>query len=658
MLAAASEHHRAGRLRDAEGLYRQVLQQDPGNAQAHNLLGVLAAQSGHPEPAVGLLTRAIELDGTNAEFHFNLGLVRQGGGDREGAIASYRRAVEIQPGYADAWSNLGGLLLGKGDAEGAERCHRKAVELAPANPLAQHNLGASLLVRQDYGEAEVCFREALRLKPDYAEAHNSLGLTLGAVGRVRDAVSSYRLAIASKPDYAEAHNNLGCALYELELSSVDATVDAAIDELRQALRIEPDNVKAHLNLAQVLVEEEELETAFQHYEAVLRTRPGHTEALAGKANVLERSGKVEEAGRIVDSSIEGEALPPAMIPIYGKLARGAGRQLEAAEFLEALGEKAALAPENRRALHFVLGALHESLGAYDKAFNHFAAGNDLRAADFDPSELTRSVDRKISFFSAERLSTLPRARDRSELPVFIVGMPRSGTSLVEQILFCHPRVQATGELRDIQRLAYALNFTFHDPEREPTTDLAQFEAASREYLEMLGKRADGAARVTDKMPYNFEHLGLISLLFPGARVIHCSRDPLDTCLSCYFYNFARGHLHSFDLAHLGSYYRQYRRLMGHWRDVLDLPILEVSYEAHVDEPERVCREILDFLGLEWDPACLKFHEAKRYVKTASRDQVRRPIYRSSVERWRHYEAHLQPLKDALAADASPNPGPA
>lgn len=176
-------------------------------------------------------------------------------------------------------------------------------------------------------------------------------------------------------------------------------------------------------------------------------------------------------------------------------------------------------------------------------------------------------------------------------------------------------------------------------------------AAAESYLQDLGARAGEARRVTDKMPYNFEHLGLISLMFASARVIHCRRDPLDSCLSCYFQNFRCGNFQTFDLGHLGLYYRNYERLMAHWHDVLDLPILDVSYEAHVEDPEGTLRDILEFLGLDWDPACLAFHDSKRFVKTASRDQIKKPIYKNSVRRWQNYEAHLTPLKDALGLES-------
>jgi tetratricopeptide (TPR) repeat protein len=650
-LSAGARHHEAGRFREAEQLYRQVLHRDPNNAEALNLLGVLAAQAGHARDAKDMMAKAVVIDPTNPEFYYNLGLVYQGTGDRDEAIKSYRKAVDIRPEYGDAWLNLGGLLLNRGDAEEAERCHRHAVRIDPANPVAHHNLGAALLVRQAHQEAEHCFREALRLQSGYAEACNGLGLAQSALGSLEEAAASFRRSLALNPDYAEAHNSLGFALFEQD------QLEDAVAEVRKALAAKPEFVQARVNLAIIMVEQENFEEALQNYDEVLQDQPAHTVALAGKASVLDRQGRREEAGKIVLPFADTGSLPHAMISLYGKLSRDAGKQEEAASLLEGIQASGTATENAQRALHFTLGDLRDHLGHYDQAFDHFAAGNALRRTDHDPQNIADETDRIIAFFGAERLAALPRAEARpelpSDLPVFIVGTPRSGTSLVEQILSCHPEVQAAGELRDMRRIAEDLGLSFRDSEPGPSDSMldgARLAAASGSYLQGLFARAEGAARVTDKMPYNFERLGLISLMFAGARVIHCRRDPLDSCLSCYFQNFTRGNFQTFDLRHLGLYHRQYERLMAHWRATLDLAILDVSYEAHVENPEETCREILDFLELDWDPACLQFHESKRYVKTASRDQVRKPIYQSSVGRWRNYEAHLQPLKDALGLE--------
>ena len=322
--------------------------------------------------------------------------------------------------------------------------------------------------------------------------------------------------------------------------------------------------------------------------------------------------------------------------------------------LERVLDRPALSEWERSSLLFSLGGLHDHLGAFDAAFRCYREANALRHARFDGDAVTRLTDQRVAYFSAERLARLPRAAKRDDLPVFIVGMPRSGTSLVEQILASHPRVAGAGELRLIGAIARSLNLGTDSgaveaaPDLAPGLDQESIDRAAASHLERLRAIGGEAARVTDKMPYNFRHLGLISLLFPDARIIHCLRDPMDTCMSCYFQGFRAGNSQTFDLGHLGAFYVQYDRLMRHWRRVLDIPVLEIRYEDHVAEPERTCREMLAFLDLEWDPRCLRFHESRRVVRTASRDQVREPIYTRSVARWRNYERHLGPLKEALA----------
>ncbi len=265
----------------------------------------------------------------------------------------------------------------------------------------------------------------------------------------------------------------------------------------------------------------------------------------------------------------------------------------------------------------------------------------------------KRIDRLIAAFTPERLQSLPRAQHDSKTPVFILGMPRSGTSLVEQILASHPQVHGAGELNNIMRLESGMPDLVGGGKRFPDglNKLTQehVDELASHYLEHLAELSPDALRVTDKMPNNFLHLGTIQLLFPDARIIHCMRDPLDTCLSCYFQNFFAQHPYTNDLGHLGAYYNGYERLMAHWKQTLDLPIFDIRYEDLVENQETKSREMIEFIGLEWDEACLKFHENKRIGRTASYDQVRQPIYKGSVARWRNYESHLEPLRKALEA---------
>jgi len=314
------------------------------------------------------------------------------------------------------------------------------------------------------------------------------------------------------------------------------------------------------------------------------------------------------------------------------------------------------APPQRRidniALNFAAAELLDRVGRYDEAFAHARQANQLVGAKYEPAQVERSVDALIAYFTRRKIQSLPRSTLGDERPVFIVGMPRSGTSLVEQILASHPDVYGAGELEAIFQIAgqaearlSGRGFAFPQSLDGITSSLADELAAN--YLRPLTALAPAARRITDKLPLNFLQLGLISILFPQARVIHCMRDPRDTCLSCYMTHFSSGNEFSYDLRSCGHFYRQYEKLMTHWKRALDLPILDVIYGQLVEDAEGQSRRMVEFLGLPWDPQCLRFYDNTRYVPTASNAQVRQPIYQSSVGRWRHYDKHLAPLLAAL-----------
>jgi hypothetical protein len=307
--------------------------------------------------------------------------------------------------------------------------------------------------------------------------------------------------------------------------------------------------------------------------------------------------------------------------------------------------------ERRSAAHFSLGRLYDRAGDYNRAFVHFQAGNNLKPSDFDRGEFTRFIDDLINTFDVDFMRNAPCAHHGSRRPVFIVGMPRSGTSLVEQILASHPEVCGGGELEDIRHIAFGAGAWLGSSHTYPRVvrelAAADCDTLAAGYLKKLAVLSPQARCVTDKMPQNFLALGLIALLFPEARVIHCLRDPLDTCLSCYFHDFTGYHPYAYRLEGLGFYYRQYQRLMRHWRAVLPIPMLDVVYEDLVADPEAGIRQLLAFCELDWDERCLRFYESERIVHTSSYQQVRRPIYKSSLGRWRHYAAHLEPLRRAL-----------
>ena len=306
-------------------------------------------------------------------------------------------------------------------------------------------------------------------------------------------------------------------------------------------------------------------------------------------------------------------------------------------------------------LHFSLGRLLDSGGEYEEAFEHIHTANRMKRAPFKSQLLIDRYKAYRTVYTREFMAGAPRASTPSSHLTFIVGVPRSGSTLVEQILSSHSGVKGLGEIMALPAIVLSapatMGSSLHYPQCMTELTQASVTALADRYLREVNALAGEAHRVTDKMLQNFEHLGLIALLFPQARIIHCTRDPLDTCLSCYFLHFRSENMsHTYDLAHLGMYYREYQRLMEHWKTVLDIPIMEINYESLIDDQAHWTRELLAFCGLPWEDNCLDFHKSDRAAATASYDQVRRPMYRSSVARWKRYEQQLEPLRKALEED--------
>ncbi len=388
-----------------------------------------------------------------------------------------------------------------------------------------------------------------------------------------------------------------------------------------------------------------------NYQEALRLTLDCIEALAGEASLLEKQGDFAQAYERLYPLLKAGTTNIAVITTLATLCRHYDHRTTLLTLMERLLTQESLSVDQRRSLLFALGKLCDELKAFDKAFAYFQQANALKLCHFDPGKHAAFITALIDAYSVDRWAHLPRATHQSERPVFIVGMPHSGTSLVEQILASHPAVYGAGELRDISQIVASLPTLFGPNHSYPSC----VEALSPElvntlahrYLSRLMTLSPDAVRITDKMPGNFLHLGLIALLFLQARIIHCRRNPLDTCLSCYFQDFTVGHAYAYDLIHLGFYYRQYQKLMQHWHSVLDISLLEVHYEELITHQEEISQQMLTFCGLEWHEQCLRFHETKRLVHTTSYDQVRRPLYRTSVHQYRHYESYLEPLKTAL-----------
>ncbi|MBA3565112.1 MAG: sulfotransferase, partial [Gammaproteobacteria bacterium] len=423
----------------------------------------------------------------------------------------------------------------------------------------------------------------------------------------------------------------------------------------KAIALHPRQLDAHSNLGTVLQALRRIDEAAESFGAALRIDPQHLPALAGLAASLDWQGRYAEGLELLEPLVADGVEHPEVVLSCAQLLLHAGRFAEGTLLLERSLAGTATASARQRA-HFLLADLYDALGRYDEAFTRYRLGNELKRLYFDPLAHRADVDAIIDVCTRTTLEALPHAQAREPAPIFIVGMPRSGTSLVEQILAAHSSVHAAGELELIPALAARLaagGEAWPQSMRMLTTDALVAMAA--DFRRAAAFPASGIERVTDKTPGNFLFLGLVELLFPNARIVHCRRDPLDTCLSCYFQNFGGRSLpFSYELAHVGAYYREYERLMRHWREASGLPMLDVVYEDLIGDPERVSRVLVEFAGLEWQPRCLSFHEIDRPIATVSHAQVRKPIYTSSVGRHRHYEQYLGPLKAALGVAMSPS----
>jgi tetratricopeptide (TPR) repeat protein len=469
------------------------------------------------------------------------------------------------------------------------------------------------------------------------------GASLFGQGRYVEAVEQLRKAVELWPTHPGLHYNLALAAWAIN------DLKAVRSHLLQTLNLDPRYAKAYDALARLHLQDNDLSAADQFTATAVQLAAGDSELLLTRATVLEARERWLDAWVVVEPVRSEPLIRDRVASLRARIAPKLRREPEALGNVTA----ALAAPPGelrfRRQLHFAAASLLDRMKRYPEAFEQARLGHQVLRPAYDAGRRRSEIEQRIEYWTADRIRALPRATLGSSRPVFIVGMPRSGTSLIEQILDCHARIFGAGELDAMGRAAAMLDATGAAYPR--SLELLSPAAASQiadAYLATIAALDSRADHVTDKMPLNFIYLDLIQVLLPQSRVIHCTRDPLDTCLSCYMTDFAVPYDFASDLRSLGEFYRLYRRLMAHWTRFLSIPILEVKYEDVVNDLEGQTRRMLEFLKLPWDPACLAFYENPRLVGTASREQVRQPIYATSLGRWKHYEAQLQELIDAIA----------
>ena len=526
------------------------------------------------------------------------------------AITRYKRALALRPDYADAHNNLGVAFVAQGRILDAISHYKRAIGLNPDHHNAHSNLGTALVCLGRTEEAIPHYERALNLNPTQADSHYNLGIALAAAGRSDAAILRYQKALFLRHDYAEAHNNLA------NLLATNGKTDSAIGHYERALAVNPNHAGALNNLGNAFRDLGRFDKAMVYYDRAISIRPVSAEAHYHRAEI--------------------------------KTFKKSDPDLAA---LEALARRDDLPVTKAPFVHFALAKALEDTGDYARSFEQLRIGNEFKRGQvhYDERAVSQLFSRIASVFDRNLLESAAGLGDPSAVPVFILGMPRSGSTLIEQILASHPQIHGAGELED---LAACLPPGF--PESVAGLDPAALRKIGETYLNRLPAMPEGKLRIVNKLPENFLHIGLIRLVLPNARIIHTVRNPIDTCISCYSKLFANGQNFTYHLGELGRYHRRYSDLMAHWQNVFPAgAIHHVAYEDVINDLEGESRKLIDYCGLPWDEHCLAFHKNKRIVKTASAVQVRRPLFRTSIERWRRYETGLAPLlrelTDAAAA---------
>jgi len=506
----------------------------------------------------------------------------------------------------------------------------------------------ALFAQRRYAPAETLALSMIDRFPLHGFAWKALGTIRRRQGRKDEALMALKRAAELVPDDAEAHNNLGNALRDQYLLA-EAEVC-----YQRALQLQPDFIEARYNLGYIFKEQKRLEEAETQYRRTLELKPDYAPAHNNLGNLLKEQGRLDEARVSLEAAI---ALEPNLMESHCSLSILKTYQPSDPHpaMLEGLKSKIGSMPVHARIRYwFALGKMREDLAQYDASFAAYKEGNQLQHALLPLNEVAEDVtlERMMAIFSKEFFAHRDRPSGNSRSPIFIVGMPRSGTSLLEQILASYPGIYGAGELSTINEVVMAAmpHGAFENfPNAVPDLTPEEFKRLGQQYSERVARLAPDAMHITDKMPANYYFLGMIYLMFPNAKIIHAMRDPMDSCFSCYSRLFTKQNLpFSYDLGALGRNYVRYIRLMQHWHAVLPPnTVLDLRYEQMVADTEGQARRLLEYLGLPWDERCLSFYENKRRVKTASSAQVRKPIYKTSLARWERYKQYLGDLLDIV-----------
>lgn len=639
-----------GEFAHAEGLCRALLQKHPRDVNVLGLRGAVLVKLKRLEEAEPVLRQAIRLAPTFAKPYEDLGHVLLELGRPAEAADALRNAVRLDPKLEQAHLNLGRALARLGFGGEADEAFEKSFALNPERKALAHAAEHHRAGRFD--EAEQLYRIILRNNPKNIDAMRMLGRIALAARRHADAEKLFRRAIELAPDFSGALMDLARLLREQN------RFDEALECCGRVVDLEPRNAQAHFQLAATLAPAGLTYRAIDSYRRALELQPKFAGAHLGLGHVLKTVGRQDEA---IAAYRECIRLKPDNGESYWSLANLKLYRLgdEAIAAMATSLKRDDLTNQSRVNFLYAMAKAFEDRGAFSRAWEYYEQGNGMqrRLEKYDPVQTEVLHDAVIEVFDAALLREKGGAGNPDGSPIFIIGLPRSGSTLIEQILASHSEVEGTSELPYVGRVATSLNRNRVDginyPEAVRELSAEHFHALGAEYLELAGMhRIEGRPRFVDKMPNNFPAVGFLHLILPNAAIIDARRHPMDSCLSCFRQLFARGQTFTYDLLDIGEYFLEYERMMDHWNEVLPGKVLTVQYEALVEDFEAQTRRLLAHCGLAFEDACLRFFDTDRPVRTASSEQVRQPIHSRSIGFWRNYEDRLGQLKEVLAPSLS------
>jgi len=688
--------HKEGKLQDAERLYRAILQSQPLHPDANHNLGVLAVSVNKADAALPLFKTALVVNPKIEKFWLSYieALIREKRfenakqvieqakkqgvtGDKLNVLQAQLDLINKQetgdssspsqeqlskvreyyqngqlddakklalsitqkfPQHPFGWKVLGAVLNATGKKSEAVDAFQKAVGLSPQDAETHYNLGITLQELGRLDEAMASYHQAIASKPDYAEAHSNLGVTLQELGRLDEAMASYHQAIASKPDYAEAHSNLGVTLQSL------GRLDEAMASYHQAIALKPDYAEAHGNLGVTLQELGRLDEAMASYHQAIASKPDYAEAHINLGVTLQRLGRLDEAMASYHQAI---ASKPDYAEAHRLLTSIKKFDSEDDQYLQMLElcRNEDMSEQHRCHIYFGLAKACEDLGNFEQAYAHYSRGNGLRRKllNYDIHQDIELFEQlKSSYPEIEKNSLEPDKLSKNLKPIFIVGMPRSGTTLVEQIISSHSQVTGAGELNFVGQFGADIATGSTEANHK---SLLKFR---HNYLNKLQNFSDGNLIVIDKMPQNFRYIGLLAAAFPEAKIVHIKRNPSAVCWANYkqyFRSKSIGYCYAID--DVISYHKLYLNLMDFWKNTLSKKIYNLDYEQLTVYQESETRQVIEYLGLDWDKNCLSPQHNMRSVATASNIQVRRKVYQGSSIQWKKYQPFLNGAFDDL-----------